>query len=513
MLVFPEQILGGRVPHRDFLHLYGPGAIYVLAAVYEALGTHLVVERLVGLAQHAAVAYSLWFLLRPFGRSIATAGAMVSVVVLIGPLGLSAMAWNGALALGLAALAVAARGLPPARGRLPAQPAGPGRVPGGHGPALPTRPRAGRGPGARRMVVPGAPGAAGAPGMGVRGHRAAVGAPPAALGPAGRLRGHVPRAGLRAPGRAVPARPPELGRGRRVPPAGGHPAHRAGGRCPCRGSHSRSASGSGWCRSPSFWWLVAAWRLRRREPGSDRALAYWPAALFGAALLQQAIQRPDTAHLSWVTGVTFALMHPGDRHAAGGGRTADARPARGRHGGSVSSPRSSSRVIPFYPVRTYVDLVGQSFGVNRFGFPIERRGPGRSPSATRTGAADAQAVVDELDRLAEPGDSLIIGPVDLSRANYSDAFFYHLFPDLEVGTRYIEMDPGLADAEDSGLAEEVAAARLVDPLGRLVRVVRAQRLRGLRLRRPQPGRRGPLLHRARRGDFQCCKGRCERLSG
>ena len=35
-------------------------------------------------------------------------------------------------------------------------------------------------------------------------------------------------------------------------------------------------------------------------------------------------------------------------------------------------------------------------------------------------------------------------------------FFYHLFPELEPGTRYIEMDPGIADAADSGLAEELA---------------------------------------------------------
>ena len=48
--------------------------------------------------------------------------------------------------------------------------------------------------------------------------------------------------------------------------------------------------------------------------------------------------------------------------------------------------------------------------------------------------------------------------IQSARANYSDAFFYHLFQDLEVGTRFIEMDPGIADARDSGLAEEVAAA-------------------------------------------------------
>ena len=53
---------------------------------------------------------------------------------------------------------------------------------------------------------------------------------------------------------------------------------------------------------------------------------------------------------------------------------------------------------------------------------------------------------------------MIAAPGDLSRTNYSDAYFYHLFPDLVPGTRYIEMDPGLADAEGSGLAEEVAAS-------------------------------------------------------
>ena len=31
-----------------------------------------------------------------------------------------------------------------------------------------------------------------------------------------------------------------------------------------------------------------------------------------------------------------------------------------------------------------------------------------------------------------------------------------LFPEAEPATYYIEMDPGIANAEDSGLAEEVA---------------------------------------------------------
>ena len=64
-------------------------------------------------------------------------------------------------------------------------------------------------------------------------------------------------------------------------------------------------------------------------------------------------------------------------------------------------------------------------------------------------------MTDRLRREAKPGETLIVGPTDLSRTNYSDAFFYYLFPDLVPGTRYIEMDPGIADAPDSGLAGEL----------------------------------------------------------
>ncbi|MCZ7629567.1 MAG: hypothetical protein M5U19_11160 [Microthrixaceae bacterium] len=119
MLVFPEQILEGAVPHRDFLHLYGPGSIYMLAAVYKLFGTSIYTERLVGFLQLSTVAYATWFLLRPFGRRIATSGAVLGSVILLMPLGYAAMAWNGALALGLASLAVAATAgrRPPGRGQ------------------------------------------------------------------------------------------------------------------------------------------------------------------------------------------------------------------------------------------------------------------------------------------------------------------------------------------------------------------------------------------------------------
>ncbi|MEZ5204048.1 MAG: hypothetical protein R2701_06620 [Acidimicrobiales bacterium] len=53
MLVFPERVLDGDVPHKDFLHLYGPGSLWALAAWYRIVGVSIAAERLFGLAQLA----------------------------------------------------------------------------------------------------------------------------------------------------------------------------------------------------------------------------------------------------------------------------------------------------------------------------------------------------------------------------------------------------------------------------------------------------------------------------
>src|SRR5688500_6420969 len=47
MLVFPELLLEGKLPNRDFLHLYGPGSLWVLAGVFKVFGASLAAERVV----------------------------------------------------------------------------------------------------------------------------------------------------------------------------------------------------------------------------------------------------------------------------------------------------------------------------------------------------------------------------------------------------------------------------------------------------------------------------------
>jgi hypothetical protein len=73
----------------------------------------------------------------------------------------------------------------------------------------------------------------------------------------------------------------------------------------------------------------------------------------------------------------------------------------------------------------------------------------------------ANEMLDDIDRFTRPGDRLIVGTGDLRKTPYSEAFLYHLLPDLVPATRYIEMDPGVANAPDSGLADELAAADVV----------------------------------------------------
>src|SRR5687768_12681419 len=101
MLAFPELVLKGFVPHRDFLHLYGPGGLWFLAGVYEAFGVTLEAERAVGYLQQIGVAFGVFVALRPWGRWPAAAGATIAAVIIIPPIGLVALAWVGAVALGL----------------------------------------------------------------------------------------------------------------------------------------------------------------------------------------------------------------------------------------------------------------------------------------------------------------------------------------------------------------------------------------------------------------------------
>lgn len=97
LITYPEQLLMGRWPNRDFFTVYGPGGLAFLAGAFKVAGLSVVVERVVGLFYHLAVATGVLMLLRGRGALTAGVAGAISALLLMG-LGLPAYAWLGALA-------------------------------------------------------------------------------------------------------------------------------------------------------------------------------------------------------------------------------------------------------------------------------------------------------------------------------------------------------------------------------------------------------------------------------
>ncbi len=453
MLAFPERMLKGDVPNVDFLHLYGPGALELLAIWYRLFDVTLEAERTFGLLQHIGIISALWVLARAWGRAAACATAALSVFLVMTPIGLTAMAWNGAVALGLWSVVFAVRSRTATEPRTVGWMLGLAGLLAGL--ALTFRPDLGlalalahgwllwRRPGWKRYLIGVVVGL-----LPLLVHVARIGVGRAIetmlLDPVVRLR----------PGRELPS-PPSWNVldgalqaiAEEVPPWWRFPAIAA--------SHQLFL----WFFAlPVIAFLVAGtglW-LYRRTAGAPRAIALAAAGLFGVGLLPQAFQRPDSTHLTWVACVSWPLLIPTIIELV-----------------RIRVPRLHPRarvaiaaiflaglmfvISPFYTYRTYLLYARVSVGNLPPALEVERNGRrfymGDTPPWRATAAA-----IETLDELAQPGERLFVGPADLRRTWYSDTFFYYLFPELTPATYFMEMDPGIANAEDSPLADEVASA-------------------------------------------------------
>jgi len=453
MLYFPERVARGDVPNVDFLHLYGPGSLHVLAGWYGIFGHHLAAERTFGLLQHLGILLALFTLARAWGRLAATIVASLAVFYVLTPIALTAMAWNGGLALTLWSTVFAVRALhvDGVRRRRAWVVAG---VLAGL--AVTYRPDLvvalglvygwllWRHADCRRPVLAGA----------------VVGLVPmwvhlALAGPVRAFEGMVldPVFRLRA-GRELP-RPPSWARldgglqavAEEIPP---------------------------WWRLPHlsapqtiFCWfflmllvaaglLALAILLRRRSEPTGRSTVLLATALVAVGILPQGLQRPDSAHLLWVTCVSFPFLVPAVVELlARWWPRADARRL-------VVAAGSFAVLFTFtftalFTFRYY--LLHTRIGLGQVPSPFKVQRDDRYFYLGDVRAFEGvQAAVDELDRRAQPGDRLLVGPSDLRRTWYSDVFIYWLFPELEPATYFIEMDPGLANAEGSSLADDVASA-------------------------------------------------------
>ena len=447
MLVFPELVLHGLVANRDFLHLYGPGSLWVLAAAYKVFGTLLQVERMVGFAQQLGVAFGVWALLRRgWGPWIAAAGGGMAAVIVVPPIGLTALAWVGGVAFGLWALHAA---LGPNRRLLVA-----GLLAGA---ALLYRPDLVVAVGLSLGMV--------ALGLRDRSERIRLGG-----GVAIGLAPYLVHLAIAGPGNVFEGlfvQPVfDLRGGRRLPlPPSWHEfdgfLQRAGRLAEPPWPFPAPPSPA----QLTLWLLlivaavavlvVAGVRAFRRPEGDRRLLAM---ALFAAGLLPQALQRADSTHLAWVSCVPFGFLPAAVAELL---RGVDASRARLRVAAAVLAPLVLTfALVPHFTWRTYADDVAQSVGRHRSSH-VMRHGRRIFYYGRPDAVVAVRDLLAEIDRVKQPGQRLFVGTGDLRKTPYSEAFLYYLEPDLRPGTRYIEMDPGVANAPDSGLAQDLASSDVV----------------------------------------------------
>lgn len=459
MLVFPRLVQQGRIPNVDFLHLYGPGALHALAGWYAVFGYTLEAERAFALIQNLAIVLAIYALTRPWGRAAAVGAGIVAALLTMTSIGLAALAWHGAVALGLwsAVFAVRARNSESDWAWATAGLLG--------GIALSFRPDiviavsmtflAAGWAHRRKALRPVMVGAfVGLTPMWI--HLIVAGPGPVIDGivvdPVVRLR----------PGRELPS-PPSFGEidgalqaiAEAVPPYWPLPAPPAS--------------------QQLFFWFFAviiiaitvpatAWWLRRRDGSNPQIDAMFIAGVFGFGILPQALQRPDSTHLAWVSMVSWPLLTALITHAV-------CRFLRnaGRSGPTVrvSVLAGTAAVLvlmlivsPFYTFRYYLLHTRVSVGDLPLPFLVERED--RKFWFGNPEVANAlNAMIPDLEARSKPGDKLVVGTADLSRTVYSDVSIYFLFDELNPATYFIEMDPGLADVKGSGLAEDIEQAGFI----------------------------------------------------
>lgn len=462
MLAFPEFVLRGLLPNRDFLHLYGPGSLWALAATFKIFGVSLATERWFGLLQQLGILTAMVLLARWWGRTVALTVGLVCVVMLVPPIGLTALAWDGGVALVALGLVAALEGRRRVR-----------TVDGVAGPAVGWIVLGGAlfGLGLTfrldLVVAVTLAGTAAVWGLGRRSYGrlllgVALGVSPylvhlVTAGPMTVFRGMVldPVVYLRG-GRRLPV-PPPWDRLDSV-------LQRVGVEALPRWPSllSTPAQLALW-----FWLLIAivalligvgAWGVRR-DPARFQARVLLAVGALSLGLMPQAVQRVDSAHLAWVSCVPVAFLPVAIVELLRIARPSMRLGARAAVGAGTAAVLILA-VLPHFTARIYYDYTAQSFGHRRTAVAIWHKDRlfyyGR---AEVQGAAES--LLTRIDEITEPGDRLFVGTTDLRRTPYSDAYLYYMLPDLEPATYFVEMDPGMANREGSRMPADLASADVV----------------------------------------------------
>jgi hypothetical protein len=192
--------------------------------------------------------------------------------------------------------------------------------------------------------------------------------------------------------------------------------------------------------------------VKRRD---DRATATWLGcvAALGLGTISQMLQRADATHVRIVACVILPLACVAVAVTLA---SFDARLPRAAIACEALGLAGLVLVlgVPYYAARLAIDTSRVALGSD--GVAEAGVGDRRFPVAAPT----ALQVNELLARLRETGGQRVfVGPKDLRLANYSDAFVYFLIGErFRPASFYLESNPGMANADDSDLADDLRTA-------------------------------------------------------
>jgi hypothetical protein len=420
LLLYPELILKGWLPYRDFETFYGPANAYLLAGVYAIFQPGIFVARTVGLVYHLAILAAIFCIVRPRGVALALGSTFIAHFLLL-PTGLAPFAWIGGLACALWSLFLAA-----AR------------------------------PNSRQILFAGVLGAA-----------TLLFRPdltPALVLSAGlliflqpaRIRwnyligfglGLLPMvflvctAGFRNIFDNIFLYPVSV-----VNPAR---------RLPWSSLQPYVIYLLAFHVIATVTNVFAGFLALRKDRGLWSNRLFAAAAIFSLGTTHQAWQRMDSGHVTLCCFLSLALLPVSFAIIADRW---------------ITTPASRSRPVLFVAITLLLVQglapevahgVRQAVGLGSFRKDdvvlLEQRGR-RFPVESISVAREMADLLDKMTSLASPGQRLFVGPADLRRTNYNDTFLYYLLPQLTPATYFLEMNPLSANRPGSRLGADILSA-------------------------------------------------------
>lgn len=428
LLTYPDLLLRGYTANTDFSYVYGINNISALAAAYDVFGVSLVVERMVSLVGRLVLVAALTDMVRRVGGAAVAVIAGWGSMLILAYIGLGSFAWINAVAVALVAVWLATN--------------------------LST---------SRTWIASGLPWVF--VGLAI-GFRIDI-----ALACAAVLVAQF----LRRPPRAVIGAVAGLALG--LAPVYIHvftaenvvndmivsPILRGGGRrLPLLPASRFLLTFELLVFAALAVTALALLVLRHRSTESS----YRNLAALGAlsvALVPQMLQRLDSIHLAYVACVILPcglaaaslLVRTGTLGWGAGGRQRIVWSVAALL--AVGLARFSVIPIMIEPLRhaRTVHLTGTSSSVTV-------ANAGRSVVVASEDGPDLDALILAITRVSSADcDRLFVGPADLRFARYGDTFLYFLLPQLSPASRYLEFNPGEANADDSSLATDLSTADIV----------------------------------------------------